>query len=302
MHRTMAGRAREVQQGRVASGAWVAKMRPMLRSILLALDDTPGAQAARDLAFDLARAHGAELTAALVLDRPHTRDDAEPVPIGGAAFAARRNEALARAVEEEAARVLTECERAAAGFAFRVERLEEAPEPALLAAGAAHDLIVIGRDSTLGREACDDGLAPAVEALLRDGARPLLVVPPAGGPAPRPDAPVLALWEGDLPDQRTLQLFALLGLGQGRLVRLLSFAGEGPTAAMAAYLRAHGLAVEAASVEGDGEAVLLAEARSLHAWLMVLGADEEGGIARLVFGSRTAALLRGAPCPVFIHG
>ncbi|MBX9702285.1 MAG: universal stress protein, partial [Acetobacteraceae bacterium] len=54
----------------------------MLRSILLALDDTPGALAARDLAIALARRSGAALTAAAVLDRPHTLGATEAMPAG----------------------------------------------------------------------------------------------------------------------------------------------------------------------------------------------------------------------------
>ena len=77
----------------------------MLRSILLTLDDTPGAMAARDLAFALAREHGARVTALVVLDRPHTLDSRQSVPIGGASFATRRNAALAAQVEAEAAKV-----------------------------------------------------------------------------------------------------------------------------------------------------------------------------------------------------
>ena len=269
----------------------------MLRSILLALDDTPGAQAARDMAFALARRHGARLTALVVLDRPHTLDEAEPVPVGGSAFATRRNAALARAVEEEAARVLAEAREAAQGFAFAVERSEAAPEEALLAAGAAHDLVVIGRDSTLGREACDDGLAPVIEALVQDGARPLLVVPP--GPAPL-DGPVLAAAQPGLASQRALQLFALLGLGRGRAVTVQGFGADpGP---VAAYLALHGCEARAVPAEGEAEAILPAGARALGAALLVIGAEPEGGLARLVFGSAAASLLRGAPCPVFIHG
>ncbi|MFL1460701.1 universal stress protein [Roseococcus sp. DSY-14] len=269
----------------------------MLRSILLALDDTPGAQAARDLALALARRHGARLTALVVLDRPHTLDDAEPVPVGGSAFATRRNAALARAVEEEAARVLQQAREAAQGFSFTVERSEAAPEEALLAAGAAHDLLVIGRDSTLGREACDDGLAPVIEDLVRDGARPLLVVPP--GPAPV-DGPVLAAVQPGLASQRALHLFALLGLGQGRGVTVQGF-GEDP-APIAAYLVLHGCDAQAVVAEGDPEAILPAAARALGAAMLVIGAEEEGGLSRLVFGSAASALLRAAPCPVFIHG
>lgn len=267
----------------------------MLRSILLALDDTPGAAAARDLAFALARRHGARVTGLLVLDRPHTLDSHEPVPVGGGAFAARRNAALAAAVEAEAARVLDEARAAARGIAFTFRRRDEAPEPALLAEGAAHDLLVIGRDSTLGREAAEEGLSPTVEALIRDGARPLLVVPPGAGRA----GPVVAAHEATLPSQRTLQLFLLLGLLPDAPVRLLSFAPD-QTAAVAGYLAAHGRSVEV--IPGLGEPGDAALAEATGASLLVLGAGAEGGLRRLVFGSETGRILRAAPCPVFIHG
>ncbi len=296
MHPRMAMRPAKVKGGLRCAGRMAWHAGAMLRSILLALDDTPGAVAARDLAFALARAHGARLTALVVLDRPHTLDEAEPVPVGGSAFATRRNAALARMVEEEAARVLAEAQAASGDIAFAVERSEEAPEAALLAAGASHDLLVIGRDSTLGAEACDDGLSPTIEALVRDGARPLLVVPPG----PVPEGPVVLAAAPGLPAQRTAQLFALLGLAAGRRVHVLGF--EGDPAPLAAYLALHGCDARAVAVQGEAEAILLAEARTAAASLLVLGAEEEGGLARLIFGSATAALLRAAPCPVFIHG
>ena len=296
MHPRMVARPRNVKDRLRCAPRMACDDTAMLRSILLALDDTPGAVAARDLAFALARAHGARLTALVVLDRPHTLDEAEPVPVGGSAFATRRNAALARMVEEEAARVLADAQAASEGLHFTVERSQDAPDEALLAAGASHDLVVIGRDSTLGAEACDDGLSPTIEALVRDGARPLLVVPPG----PVPEGPVVAAVRPDLPSQRTLHLFALLGLAAARPVRLLGF-GADPVP-LAAFLALHGCDARGVAVEGDAEAILLAEARAAPASLLVLGAEEEGGLARLIFGSATAALLRSAPCPVFIHG
>lgn len=280
----------------------------MIRSILLALDDTPGACAARDIAFALARRTGAAVTALIVLDRPHTSGAHEAVPLGGGAFAARRNEKLAEAVAAEAERVLAEARIAADGLDFAVVRREEAPEEALLAEGCAHDLIVIGRDSTLGREACDDGLSPTIEALLRDGARPLLVVPPgveakhglATGEALQ--RPILVAHDGSLAAMRTLHVFALLGLGRNQVVKLLDFATETTPEALQRYLTQHEMRAEAYAVQGDVHDIVLAEARSLPASLLVLGADEESGITRLIFGSATARLLRASPCAVFIHG
>jgi nucleotide-binding universal stress UspA family protein len=104
---------------------------------------------------------------------------------------------------------------------------------------------------------------------------------------------------------RTLQLFALLGLRDDAPVKLLDFsegASSGGSAALLRYLERHGLAVDGVTAEGDAHDILLTEARSLPARLLVVGADEEGGVARLIFGSATARLLRASPCPVFIHG
>jgi nucleotide-binding universal stress UspA family protein len=278
---------------------------PMLRSILLALDDTPGALAARETAVGLARRTGAALTCAAILDCPHTRDSVEPVPIGGAAFAERRNAALAKQAEAEAAAAFAAVREIAAGLPITALGLEEAPEPALLGAAAQHDLVVIGRDCTLGREEPDDGLAPVIEALLQDGARPLLVVPP--DPPPAEDGCVLVGYDASVPSQRALQLFALLGLAEGSAVKLLSADADAEEAARmaaegAAFLRGHGLSVEEWSVAGGHPAELLcAEALTLRARMLVMGSFGKSGLRALFLGSATRQLLREAPCPVFVH-
>ena len=278
----------------------------MLRSILLALDDTPGALAARDAAFALAARTGAALTCAAVLDRPHTLDAAEPAPPGGIAFAERRNAALAARAEAEAKAICEAAQAEAGPLPITCVILPEAPETALLRAGARHDLIVLGRDSTLGQEETEDGLAPVAEALLREGApRPLLLVPP--GAAPGTEGPVLVAYDGSLPAMRTLQLFALLGLAEGSPVKLLTVAEEAAAAAAlagegAAYLRGHGLAVEEWPVAGgDPAGLLLAEARTTGARLLVMGAFGSSGLWAMLTGSPTRTLLRQAPCAVFVH-
>jgi len=276
----------------------------MLRSILLALDDTPGALAARDAAIALARRTGAALSCAAILDRPHTQDAAEPVPIGAAAFAERRNAALAARLEAEATAALEAARQAAGEVPITPLRLEDAPESALLRAGAQHDLVVIGRDCSLGREEAEDGFAPVIEALLRDGARPLLVVPP-GAPATA-KGPVLVGYDGSIPSQRALQFFALLGLAEGSLVKLLSAEDDPAEAARlvaegAGFLRHHGLTAEEWSAAGGHAAeLLLAEATSLRARLLVMGAFGKSGLRALFLGAATRRLLREAPCPILV--
>ncbi len=275
----------------------------MIRSILVALDDTEGAKQARNLAIALARRTGAALTAATVLDWPHIKDAREAVPFGAAAFKERRDAARAKRAEEEAATAFAACTEAAGTTTFTSLRLTDAPEPALLAAGATHDIIVIGRDSTLGLEQCPDGLAPVIEALLHDGARPLLVVPPLAPPAA---GGVLVGYDGSIPAMRALQLFALLGLAGDSPVKVLSMADEQPEAARlaseaAGYLRSHAIAAEAVGVQGSHPLdALLAEATAMPARMLVMGAFEHSGLRAMFSGTITRKLLQAAPCTVFV--
>lgn len=275
----------------------------MIRSILVALDDTEGAQRARDLAIATARQTGAALTMATFLDWPHTRDAQEAVPPGAAAFKERRDAARSKRLEEEAEAAFAACAAAAGNTPFTRLRLVDAPQPALLAAGAAHDIVFIGRDSTLGMQDCPEGLAPVIEALLHDGARPLLVVPP--GPPPGAGK-VLVAYDGSIPAMRAVQIFALLGLGRDLQLRVVSVAATRAEATRmaetaAGYLRTHDLDVEAVGIEGSHPVdALVAEATAMPARLLVMGAYEHSGLRTLFTGSATRRLLLSAPCPVFV--
>jgi nucleotide-binding universal stress UspA family protein len=277
----------------------------MLRSILLALDDTPGAEAARRAAIRLARESGATLSAAVVLDAPHTEDAHEAVPPGGGAFKERRDAARTARAEAEAAAALAACAADAGDLPFAALRLRDAPEQALLAASATHDLVVIGRDSTLGQEQTERGLAPVIEALLHEGARPLLVVPPEAAPA---TGPIVVGYDASTPARRSLQVFALLGLAQDLPVVVVSVAEDAPEAkAMAAegaaFLERHGVAAEAVALTGSRPAdLLLAEIVGLKARLLVMGAFETSTLRSFIMGSATLKLLREAPCAVFVLG
>jgi len=280
----------------------------MIRSILVALDDTPGAGAARDLAISLARRGGVHLTAAVVLDLPHTRNAQGPVPIGGSAFLEHRNEMLARRAEQAAQEALAAFAAAAGDLPFETLRLEDAPEPALLHASARHDLIVIGRDSTLGQEANEEGMAPVIEALLRHGARPLLVVPPPEEMTDYdPQGTVLVGYDGSVPAMRSLQLYALLKPEGEAHAKVFSSDADRAKARLLAeegadYLRRHGVEATAIGVAGDHPAdLLLAEAVDGRPRLMVMGAYETSGLRGYLLGSATRKLLREMPCPIFVH-
>lgn len=277
----------------------------MLRSILVALDDTPGAVVARDAAIAYARRSGASLTVAAVLDRPHTQNPHEAVPLGGAAFKAHRDAKLTAQAEEEAKAALAACKQAAEGLTYRELVLEDAPGPALVKAGATHDLIVIGRDSTLGREVNATGVAPVIEELLRDGARPLVVVPPDA--ELRAEGPILAAYDGSAPAREAFQVFALLQLAGGSPVHVVAV-GRNRDAALAmaeegcACLRQHGIAAEPLPCVGnDIPGLILAETEALKPRALVMGAFGGSSLIRMLVGSTTDRLLHEARVPIFVH-
>ena len=269
----------------------------MLRSILVALDDTPGAQAARDAAFALARRTGARLAVAVVLDRPHTSSEHEFVGIGGSAFKARRDAKLTAQAEAEAGAALAACAARAGETPYDVLRLEDAPEAALLAAGAPHDLIVVGRDCTLGREETEDGVAPVIEELLKDGTKPLLVVPPEGM---RTDGPVLAAYDGSTPARAALRTLTELGLAEASPVIVVTAGAD--ARATAEEGRALIPGARALPLENEDRATAILAALSEHgARMLVMGAFGGGAIMRLLAGSITHTLLRDAKVPVLIR-
>ncbi len=274
----------------------------MLKSILLVLDDTPGAVAARDGAIAFARGCGARVTAAAFLDVPGLADAHEAVPAGGSAFKARRD---ARRLEE--ARAAAEAQAAAfraAAPGWEATIRDEPAEDGLKRLAVRHDLIAIGRDSTLGVEDTEEGLAPAIERVARDTPRPLVVVPPTG---PDFDGPMLVAYDGSVPCQRSLQLFVQLDLAGKRPVRVMSVADTDADArAMAAeaqsYLALHDIAAEIDTATGRHPATLVLDrAAELRASLIVIGAFETRRLSRLLFGSATQHLLRMSRCPIFIH-
>ena len=274
----------------------------MLRSILLALEDTDGGIAARDYALALARHTGAALTAAVILDRRDLTDAYEAVPPGASAFKERRDAALLRQAQEAGAAAVAALLEAAGDLPFTVEELAEAPTPALLAAAGAHDVLIVGRDSRLGREAAEDGLAPAIEALLHDRTRPLLVVPP--GARFDPAAAALVAYDGSPGALRAVQLFALLGLGRGGATVLSVADDEAKAAALAGtaagFLQRHDVRAKALPVIGTHPVeALLAEAAAMPAGMLVMGAFEHTGLRALFTGSATKHLLRRAPCAIF---
>ena len=119
---------------------------------------------------------------------------------------------------------------------------------------------------------------------------------------------MLVAYDGSLPAMRSLQLFALLGLGEGSPVKLLSVA-EDHARRRAPGRRGRCLSPRRMAWRWRNGPSPAAIRRSCcwprptctRARLLVMGAFGTTGLRALLLGSPTRSLLRQAGCAVFVH-
>ncbi|MEM9248124.1 MAG: universal stress protein [Pseudomonadota bacterium] len=189
----------------------------------------------------------------------------------------------------------------AAGLAGRAAFVELDPkrDGPIASFARAFDLTVIGHHAAAPYE--DDYAAHPDLIALRSG-RPVLIVPQGLGEAGVATANVMVAWDGKRAATRAI-VSAMPILESGASVTLLSV-GHTPrnTDRLLTTLAAHGIAVQAASVEQVGSIsdTLLQEADARSADLIVMGAFEHSKFSHDVSGGATTDVLAGARMPLLM--
>jgi nucleotide-binding universal stress UspA family protein len=266
----------------------------MMRRILVALDGSPSSLQASRAGFGLARAGQARVDG-LALVPPAMGDAA-------AAGAGEQAGSVMQAFRQEAERIGVPPPdvRAVSGSPLGVIR-DEAVE---------YDLIVLGRESMfdVNGEMCT--LPLCIDRIIREEPRPVLLVPekPTATDQDGSSTPILVAFDGSPASSRTLHMFALLGLADGRTVHVITLdptsvqQAESTAARACSLLRHHG-AADAHAIGRDAGTppdAILEAAGALGAGMVVMGAYGTRGI-REIFGSCTRAVLHAAPVPLFLH-
>lgn len=285
-----------------------------MRSILVAVDGSPSSNAAASVAIRLAARHKARLRAVGVLDTDFIQRP-EPVPAGAMSYKHSLDLSLLKEAGQRLEAVLDDfaAQARAAGVQFDTKTVEGEPRAAIEEAAATCDLVVIGRTSLYSPDGEISSLSLCLEQLLRNSVRPFLVVPDLQvvGEAGRELAPIVVAFDGSVVSSRAIHLFALLGLGRGRQIHVISQNdGSTPRAELAAeqacsLLRAHGLKRVRAVGLGDREAgkpaeTILGTTKSVGASMIVMGAYGHRGVQE-IFGSCTKSVLAGLRAPLFMY-
>ncbi len=276
----------------------------MLRTILVALDDSPYTETSTSLAIEWAKRFDAQLWGLGLLDTVSIARP-QPVSIGGASYRQGRDAAMIANTQGLVQDVIAKFREQCSAADVKAEVFEDIGDPAANILRVAHrcDVVMLGRQTHFHLEREDpDG---TVGIVLRGCPRPITVVPPE---LPAGEG-VMVAYSGGREVAHALQTFHLLGLDRGETVHVVGVDREGWQVGELAhlaceYLKSHGVHVEfheLASKSSPAE-VILEQVQKLRPRMMVMGTHGYHPLRELFTTSVTRNVLRSCPVPVFVGG
>lgn len=282
-----------------------------IKTILVPLDGTEGAQLVLDAAFAVAQHLSAHVE---VL---HVRADSKnAVPLLGEGMSGAMIEEMIDLAEKEA---LTRAQKARAMFEEACRRLSlpvvDAPpgpqgpsaawvdetgreDEVTAQRGRLADLIVVARPT----QDSDVTFRMTLNAAIRETGRPVLVIPP--GVAKVAARKVAIAWNGSHESSRAVRL-AMTFVESADEVFILTAEGGGTRAAaasqLATYLAWHGIQAKTRTFEiadRAGGEDLLKECKGVGADLLIMGAYTQSRVRTLILGGVTSHVLGHADLPV----
>ncbi|MCZ7661495.1 MAG: universal stress protein [Thermoleophilia bacterium] len=274
----------------------------MIKSILVALDGSAHAAAARDHAVELARLYQAKVIGLHVLDvrllemPPYLEYSYEGIPL------TPLPSEMLEGFRQKADKVLVGFREAMNATGVPTDaRLEEGvPAETIAELGDAADLVVMGKRGEHARWG-RDLLGATTEGVVRRIKTPVLLTERDAVPL----AEVVLLYDGSHPANRALKLAADLVSHAGLGLRVMTAADDLDHAGKVQrdardYLDAFDFAVEYRLRTGDAVLAVLQELEDDPAGLVVMGSQGRSLLRRLVLGSTAEELMRSIDVPVLL--
>jgi nucleotide-binding universal stress UspA family protein len=270
----------------------------MFRTALVALSPVHSNEVLLDYAWRLAAKHRLRLAGLAVVDRDRV-SPREAVPIGGATFKVRRDEASVETAREGMKHVLQEFVRGCReqGIAHLEISGEDDVAHEIARESPVFDLVLLGYTDDRVREA-----TPLFD-ILKACPRPVVVVPDI---AP-PEGPVVIAYDGSLQASRALREFITAGLWRDAALHVACFHEDASQAEQNAsiavkFLGFHDLRaqVHAGPLKDRPETLIADVVKSTGAAMLVMGAYGKSAFRDFFLGSVTKRMLERADVPVFL--
>lgn len=278
----------------------------MIKSILVALDDSRSNESAKKLSVLLTNSHKASLTGIGVLDEPWIAAP-EAIPLGGVAFKVDLDAQFLEDAKHHIHKIEREFTKYCKSHNIDCTIVDATGVPAYEIEHfvTEYDLLIIGKDANFHFTATED-TSISIKQIIRDNPRPLIVT---GGTLPNQDSPhILVAYDGTFASSRALHLALLLNIFKGKTVHVVSISSNEEEARCRVTsalklcqnygVRAH---IHPIGTSQKPSKVLLELMDDLKPSLVVMGAFGHRGISSFFRGSCAKDLLKSTDIPLFIY-
>lgn len=279
----------------------------MIKRILMVLSDADSASAEIQHGVELARYHGAELTAVTLVDM-NPRQQAMPVGAAGkvsrvsaSGWAREMAAEQAETVREQAKNSLQLLRKSCEDrdVLYRTESIVGDAFEFFISKSRYYDLFLCG--SRIVEHSILDSSGDALVRLVNNGVRPIISVPTEFRPLRR----VMIAYSGSVDSAKTMKLFIQSQLLPVLSLKIVTFdqqeaAARQLLAEAGDYCKAHGYHAEVATLPGMARDELLKHAEDWAADLIVLGNSDRSALTRLFFGDPSLSTIRDAHCALYL--
>jgi len=273
----------------------------MLKRILLGLGGTPFTDVAIERAVELAKVHGALITAVTVMD---TRQLSQvgPVPLGGGVYAEKLREKRLMITEERIEEAIEKFKETCAesNISTKIERETGDPFESMIAHARYNDVTIFGLKSLF-----DYGFTSepkdALIRLVSQGVRPIIAVSPEF----RLISKVLIAYSGSMESAKAMRRYVQLNPWRNVRLRVVHFGKNDDNTAQflkdaAEYCRDHGFTTETEAVENSAREHLIEYARQHDMDLIVMGNSIRNLIFRHLLGDTVLSAIQQSDRPLFL--
>ncbi len=276
----------------------------MIKSILVALDESPSSDAAKKLGVHLAKTYKTALSGIGILDEPWIAAP-EAIPLGGAAFKVEIDAQLLSTAKRHVAKLEKEfvdfCKTQ--DISCSIIDATGVPYYEIEHFLTEHDILIVGKDANFHFAPPSD-TSVSVRQLLKDNPRPVIITGPH---LPYQDSPdVLVAFDGTLASSRALHMGILMGIFHKKTLHIASVSedeeeGRDYVNIAAKLCHNHGIKTHVhplVTSEKPAKA-LLNLIDELKPSSLIMGAYGRGGLSRFFRGSCVEEILKSTDVPIF---
>lgn len=275
---------------------------PEFAKILLGLDGSSYAEAAKEYACEIALAHDATITGVAIIDLPGIQSTAGPVPLGGAHYELQREVHLLEETREKAKAILNEFARTCKSRHVKSVLHADTGSPfsEIIEESKFHDFTVIGKKTFFGYS--DHETFGTLEKVLKNGLTPVLAVPDSV----RKIDKVLVAYDNSIPAAKVVHMFLLLGIWNTCDITLLTVndnveAAETLLAGLNDFFQGYGINPSIVTRGGIANVEVKSYIEENDIDLLVMGAYGRKSVREFFVGSVTQHLIQSTNIPLFLY-